>query len=102
MKAFNQNEYNLTSLRSTLPWIIDLYFTKSYFEISDFIYSRHHFAFYPGEDELIQFEEAFYNTDLPNLEISNLGSDDCARTSELLRFIAPVIQDSSIPVLRTL
>ncbi|KAM9954853.1 hypothetical protein ACTFIW_000956 [Dictyostelium discoideum] len=36
----------------------------------------HSFAFYPGEDELIQFEEGFYNTDLPNLEISNLVSED--------------------------
>ncbi|KAM9975716.1 hypothetical protein ACTFIW_003665 [Dictyostelium discoideum] len=35
----------------------------------------HSFAFYPGENERIQFEEGFYNTDLPNLEISNLVSD---------------------------
>ncbi|KAM9975506.1 hypothetical protein ACTFIW_012090 [Dictyostelium discoideum] len=39
------------------------------------------FAFYPGEDELIQFEEGFYNTDLPNLEISNLVSDDSSTSS---------------------
>ncbi|KAM9954882.1 hypothetical protein ACTFIW_000985 [Dictyostelium discoideum] len=38
--------------------------------------TTHSFAFYPGEDELVQFEEGFYNTDLPNLEISNLVSDD--------------------------
>ncbi|KAM9952548.1 hypothetical protein ACTFIR_007602 [Dictyostelium discoideum] len=38
--------------------------------------TTHSFTFYPGEDELIQFEEGFYNTDLPNLEISNLVSDD--------------------------
>ncbi|KAM9955066.1 hypothetical protein ACTFIW_008730 [Dictyostelium discoideum] len=38
--------------------------------------TTHSFAFYPGEDELIQFEEDFYNTDLPNLEIINLVSDD--------------------------
>ncbi|KAM9957096.1 hypothetical protein ACTFIR_003833 [Dictyostelium discoideum] len=39
------------------------------------------FAFYSGEDELIQFEEGFYNTDLPNLEISNLVSDDSSSSS---------------------
>ncbi|KAM9972471.1 hypothetical protein ACTFIW_000858 [Dictyostelium discoideum] len=36
---------------------------------------NHSFAFYTGEDKLI-FEEGFYNTDPPNLEISNLVSDD--------------------------
>ncbi|KAM9954765.1 hypothetical protein ACTFIW_003365 [Dictyostelium discoideum] len=36
---------------------------------------NHSFAFYNGEDKLI-FEEGFYNTDHPNLEISNLVSDD--------------------------
>ncbi|KAM9943638.1 hypothetical protein ACTFIT_001927 [Dictyostelium discoideum] len=41
----------------------------------------HSFAFYPGEDELIQFEVGFYNTDLPNLEISNLVSDDSSSSS---------------------
>ncbi|KAM9975938.1 hypothetical protein ACTFIR_009779 [Dictyostelium discoideum] len=34
-----------------------------------------------SEDELIQFEEGFYNTDLPNLEISNLVSDDSSSSS---------------------
>ncbi|KAM9974319.1 hypothetical protein ACTFIR_012840 [Dictyostelium discoideum] len=34
-----------------------------------------------GEDELIQFEEGFYNTDLPNMEISNLVSDDSSSSS---------------------
>ncbi|KAM9954235.1 hypothetical protein ACTFIW_003776 [Dictyostelium discoideum] len=43
--------------------------------------TTHSFAFYPGEDELIQFEEGFYNTDLPNLEISNLVSDDSSSSS---------------------
>ncbi|KAM9954876.1 hypothetical protein ACTFIW_000979 [Dictyostelium discoideum] len=43
--------------------------------------TTHSFAFYPGEDELIQFEEGFYNTDLPNLEISNLVSDDSSPNS---------------------
>ncbi|KAM9954292.1 hypothetical protein ACTFIW_003833 [Dictyostelium discoideum] len=43
--------------------------------------TTHSFAFYPGEDELIQFEEGFYNTDLPNLEISNLVSDDSSTSS---------------------
>ncbi|KAM9974050.1 hypothetical protein ACTFIR_009392 [Dictyostelium discoideum] len=43
--------------------------------------TTHYFAFYPGEDELIQFEEGFYNTDLPNLEISNLVSDDSSSSS---------------------
>ncbi|KAM9975311.1 hypothetical protein ACTFIW_010339 [Dictyostelium discoideum] len=43
--------------------------------------TTHSFAFYPGEDELIQFEEGFYNTDLPNLEISNLVSDDSITSS---------------------
>ncbi|KAM9972457.1 hypothetical protein ACTFIW_010439 [Dictyostelium discoideum] len=33
------------------------------------------------ENELIQFEEGFYNTDLPNLEISNLVSDDSSTSS---------------------
>ncbi|KAM9954705.1 hypothetical protein ACTFIW_003305 [Dictyostelium discoideum] len=43
--------------------------------------ATHPFAFYSGEDELIQFEEGFYNTDLPNLEISNLVSDDSSTSS---------------------
>ncbi|EAL70274.1 hypothetical protein DDB_G0274763 [Dictyostelium discoideum AX4] len=43
--------------------------------------TTHSFAFYTGEDELIQFEEGFYNTDLPNLEISNLVSDDSSSSS---------------------
>ncbi|KAM9954838.1 hypothetical protein ACTFIW_000941 [Dictyostelium discoideum] len=43
--------------------------------------TTHSFAFYPGEDELIQFEEGFYSTDLPNLEISNLVSDDSSTSS---------------------
>ncbi|EAL73829.1 hypothetical protein DDB_G0267184 [Dictyostelium discoideum AX4] len=43
--------------------------------------TTHSFAFYPGEDELIQFEEGFHNTDLPNLEISNLVSDDSSSSS---------------------
>ncbi|KAM9967291.1 hypothetical protein ACTFIR_007531 [Dictyostelium discoideum] len=43
--------------------------------------TTHSFAFYPGEDELIQFEEGFYNTDLPNLEISNFVSDDSSSSS---------------------
>ncbi|KAM9975703.1 hypothetical protein ACTFIW_003652 [Dictyostelium discoideum] len=43
--------------------------------------ATHSFAFYPGEDELIQFEKGFYNTDLPNLEISNLVSDDSSSSS---------------------
>ncbi|KAM9954861.1 hypothetical protein ACTFIW_000964 [Dictyostelium discoideum] len=43
--------------------------------------TTHSFAFYPGKDELIQFEEGFYNTDLPNLEISNLVSDDSSSSS---------------------
>ncbi|KAM9950950.1 hypothetical protein ACTFIT_005031, partial [Dictyostelium discoideum] len=43
--------------------------------------TTHSFAFYPGEDKLLQFEEGFYNTDLPNLEISNLVSDDSSSSS---------------------
>ncbi|KAM9974177.1 hypothetical protein ACTFIR_003893 [Dictyostelium discoideum] len=43
--------------------------------------TTHSFAFYPGENELIQLEEGFYNTDLPNLEISNLVSDDSSSSS---------------------
>ncbi|KAM9985632.1 hypothetical protein ACTFIZ_000228 [Dictyostelium cf. discoideum] len=43
--------------------------------------STNTFAFYPGEDELIQFEEGFYNTDLSNLEISNMVSDDSSTSS---------------------
>ncbi|KAM9952522.1 hypothetical protein ACTFIR_007576 [Dictyostelium discoideum] len=43
--------------------------------------TTNYFTFYPGEDELIQFEEGFYNTDLPNLEISNLVSDDPSSSS---------------------
>ncbi|KAM9957084.1 hypothetical protein ACTFIR_003821 [Dictyostelium discoideum] len=43
--------------------------------------TTHSFAFYPGENELIQFDEGFYNTDLPNLEISNLVSDDSSSSS---------------------
>ncbi|KAM9985600.1 hypothetical protein ACTFIZ_000231 [Dictyostelium cf. discoideum] len=34
--------------------------------------STNTFAFYPGEDELVQFEEGSYNTDLSNLEMSNM------------------------------
>ncbi|KAM9983034.1 hypothetical protein ACTFIZ_004220 [Dictyostelium cf. discoideum] len=33
------------------------------------------------KDELIQFEEGFYNTDLSNLEISNMVSDDSSSSS---------------------
>ncbi|KAM9985734.1 hypothetical protein ACTFIZ_008620 [Dictyostelium cf. discoideum] len=43
--------------------------------------STNTFAFYPGEDELIQFEEGFYNADLSNLEISNMVSDDSSTSS---------------------
>ncbi|KAM9994160.1 hypothetical protein ACTFIZ_002975 [Dictyostelium cf. discoideum] len=43
--------------------------------------STNTFAFYPGEDELVQFEEGFYNTDLSNLEISNMVSDDSSTSS---------------------
>ncbi|KAM9994335.1 hypothetical protein ACTFIZ_007535 [Dictyostelium cf. discoideum] len=43
--------------------------------------STNTFALYPGEDELIQFEEGFYNTDLSNLEISNMVSDDSSTSS---------------------
>ncbi|KAM9972449.1 hypothetical protein ACTFIW_008868 [Dictyostelium discoideum] len=43
--------------------------------------TTHSFTFYPGEDELIQFEEGFYNTDLPNPEISNLVSDYSSTSS---------------------
>ncbi|KAM9972501.1 hypothetical protein ACTFIW_006044 [Dictyostelium discoideum] len=43
--------------------------------------TTHSFTFYPGEDELIQFKEGFYNTNLPNLEISNLVSDDSSTSS---------------------
>ncbi|KAN0001092.1 hypothetical protein ACTFIZ_002298 [Dictyostelium cf. discoideum] len=43
--------------------------------------STNTFAFYPGDDELIQFEEGFYNTDLSNLEISNMVSDDSSTSS---------------------
>ncbi|KAM9994390.1 hypothetical protein ACTFIZ_007536 [Dictyostelium cf. discoideum] len=43
--------------------------------------STNTFAFYPGEDELIQFDEGFYNADLSNLEISNMVSDDSNSSS---------------------
>ncbi|KAM9955093.1 hypothetical protein ACTFIW_008757 [Dictyostelium discoideum] len=43
--------------------------------------TTHSLAFYPGEDELIQFEEGFYKIDLPNLEISNLVSYDANTSS---------------------
>ncbi|KAM9994138.1 hypothetical protein ACTFIZ_002960 [Dictyostelium cf. discoideum] len=43
--------------------------------------STNTFAFYPGEDELIQFDEGFYNTDLSNLEISKIVSDDSSSSS---------------------
>ncbi|KAM9974198.1 hypothetical protein ACTFIR_003914 [Dictyostelium discoideum] len=43
--------------------------------------TTHYFAFYPGEDELIQFDEGLYNTDLPNMEISNLVSDDSSTST---------------------
>ncbi|KAM9954847.1 hypothetical protein ACTFIW_000950 [Dictyostelium discoideum] len=43
--------------------------------------TTHSFAFYRGEIEFIQFEEGFYNTDLPNLETSNLVSDDSRSSS---------------------
>ncbi|KAM9985602.1 hypothetical protein ACTFIZ_000237 [Dictyostelium cf. discoideum] len=43
--------------------------------------STNTFAFYPGENELVQFEEGFYNADLSNLEISNMVSDDSITSS---------------------
>ncbi|KAM9967314.1 hypothetical protein ACTFIR_007554 [Dictyostelium discoideum] len=43
--------------------------------------TTHYVAFYPGEDELIQFDEGLYNTDLPNMEISNLVSDDSSTST---------------------
>ncbi|KAM9997196.1 hypothetical protein ACTFIZ_007970 [Dictyostelium cf. discoideum] len=39
------------------------------------------FAFYPGENELVQFNEGFYNTDLSNLEINNMVSNDSSTSS---------------------
>ncbi|KAM9974045.1 hypothetical protein ACTFIR_009387 [Dictyostelium discoideum] len=42
-----------------------------------------------GEDELIQFEEGFYNTDLHNLKISNLESDDSSTSSSSSSFMFP-------------
>ncbi|KAM9979603.1 hypothetical protein ACTFIY_008898 [Dictyostelium cf. discoideum] len=43
--------------------------------------TTHSFAFYPGENELIQFDEGFYNSDLPNLETSNLVPDASSTSS---------------------
>ncbi|KAM9975714.1 hypothetical protein ACTFIW_003663 [Dictyostelium discoideum] len=63
----NQNECTLPRLESM--------------EAMSVLPTTHSFVFYPGEDELIQFEEGFYNTDLPNLEISNLVSDDSSTSS---------------------
>ncbi|KAM9975743.1 hypothetical protein ACTFIW_000019 [Dictyostelium discoideum] len=53
--------------------------------------TTHSFAFYPGEDELIQFEEGFYNTDLPNLEISNLVPDDSSTVPRHHRHMFPQV-----------
>ncbi|KAM9954263.1 hypothetical protein ACTFIW_003804 [Dictyostelium discoideum] len=63
----NQNEF-------TTPRLVSM-------EAMSGLPTTHSFAFYPGENELIQFEEGFYNTDLPNLEISNLVSDDSSSSS---------------------
>ncbi|KAM9985622.1 hypothetical protein ACTFIZ_000209 [Dictyostelium cf. discoideum] len=43
--------------------------------------STNTFAFYPGENELAQFEDGFYNTYLSNLDISNMVSDDSSTGS---------------------
>ncbi|KAM9984513.1 hypothetical protein ACTFIZ_007578 [Dictyostelium cf. discoideum] len=43
--------------------------------------STNNFAFYPGEDQLIQFDEGFYNTDISNMEINNMVSDDSSTSS---------------------
>ncbi|KAM9975409.1 hypothetical protein ACTFIW_007677 [Dictyostelium discoideum] len=50
-------------------------------EVMSGLPTTHSFAFYPGEDELIQFEEGFYNTDLSDLEICNLVPDDSSTNS---------------------
>ncbi|KAN0023523.1 hypothetical protein ACTFIV_007909 [Dictyostelium citrinum] len=39
------------------------------------------FAFCPGEDQLVEFDEGFYNTDIPCVEISKLVSDDSKPSS---------------------
>ncbi|KAM9954832.1 hypothetical protein ACTFIW_000935 [Dictyostelium discoideum] len=43
--------------------------------------TTHSFALYTGNNGIIQFDEGFYNTDLPNLEISNMVSDDSSSSS---------------------
>ncbi|KAN0033185.1 hypothetical protein ACTFIV_005196 [Dictyostelium citrinum] len=39
------------------------------------------FAFCAGEKQLIEFDEGFYNTDIPGMEISNLVSDESKSSS---------------------
>ncbi|KAM9985676.1 hypothetical protein ACTFIZ_012325, partial [Dictyostelium cf. discoideum] len=63
----NQNECTLPHLESkeTIPGI---HTTKT-------------LTFFPGEDALVQFDKGFYNTDISNVEISNMVSDDSSTSS---------------------
>ncbi|KAN0023497.1 hypothetical protein ACTFIV_007883 [Dictyostelium citrinum] len=63
----NQNERTPTRLESM--------------EAVSSISTSNTFAFCPGEDQLIEFDEGFYNTDIPGMEISNLVSDDSKSSS---------------------
>ncbi|KAN0023499.1 hypothetical protein ACTFIV_007885 [Dictyostelium citrinum] len=63
----NQNECTPTRLESM--------------EAVSSISTSNTFAFCPGEDQLIEFDEGFYNTDIPSVEISNMVSDDSKSSS---------------------
>ncbi|KAN0030092.1 hypothetical protein ACTFIV_011315 [Dictyostelium citrinum] len=63
----NQNECTPTRLESV--------------EAVSSISTSNTFAFCPGEDQLIEFDEAFYNTDITGMEISNMVSDDSKSSS---------------------
>ncbi|KAN0023520.1 hypothetical protein ACTFIV_007906 [Dictyostelium citrinum] len=63
----NQNECTSTRLESM--------------EVVSSISTSNTFAFCPGEDQLIEFDEGFYNTDIPGMEISNMVSDDSKSSS---------------------
>ncbi|KAM9975583.1 hypothetical protein ACTFIW_005456 [Dictyostelium discoideum] len=62
-----------TSIRSNLD--------GSSMEAMSGLPTTHSLALYPGNNGIIQFDEGFYNTDLPNLEISNMVSDDSSSSS---------------------
>ncbi|KAN0018572.1 hypothetical protein ACTFIU_011190 [Dictyostelium citrinum] len=64
---YNQNECTPTRLKSM----------EAVYSVS----TSNTFAFCPGEDQLIEFNEGFYNTDISGVEASNLVFDDSNSSS---------------------